>query len=275
MIVVKIGDGMGNQMFNYACGYALARRDGEKLKLDISECDNSTLRDYELDFFQVKYDKKESFPNRNLWQKLYKRLRRNLKYHVIIEKDWFSVDERIYRKHIRSRYLHGYWQNTAYFKDYLGELREMFVPKDALREEVQMLINRFGESETCAIHVRGGDINGPKPAYFREAIRRMKLQKPGVRFIVFTNDREKAAECIGDTGESEEIGYISNMGEFTDKEEFLLMSACRNQIISNSSYSTWAAYLNRNPKQIVMLPAYKGAEQMCLEGWQMIEEVTE
>lgn len=37
MIVVKIGDGMGNQLFNYACGYALARREGETLKLDISE----------------------------------------------------------------------------------------------------------------------------------------------------------------------------------------------------------------------------------------------
>ena len=59
MVVIKIGDGMGNQMFNYACGYALARRDGEKLKLDISECDNSSLRDYELDFFKVRYDAKE------------------------------------------------------------------------------------------------------------------------------------------------------------------------------------------------------------------------
>ena len=98
MIVVKIGDGMGNQLFNYACGYALARREGETLKLDISECDNSTLRDYELDFFRVRYDAKESFPNRNFWQKLYKRLRRNLLYHVIIERDLFSVDTRIYKK---------------------------------------------------------------------------------------------------------------------------------------------------------------------------------
>ena len=40
---------MGNQLFNYACGYAQARRDGDSLVLDISECDNSTLRDFELD----------------------------------------------------------------------------------------------------------------------------------------------------------------------------------------------------------------------------------
>lgn len=82
LVTVKIGDGMGNQMYNYACGYAAAKRSGEKLRLDISECDNSTLRDYELDHFRVVYDEKESFPNRTFWQKLYKRLRRDIRYHV-------------------------------------------------------------------------------------------------------------------------------------------------------------------------------------------------
>ncbi len=279
MIVIKIGDGMGNQMYNYACGYSLARRCGEKLKLDISECDNSTLRDYELDFFRVCYDAKESFPNRNVWQKIYKRLRRNLLYHVIIEKDWYAVDERIDKKTFRSRYLHGYWQNTAYFLEYLPELREMFVPREPLREAVRQLTERLSAHTTCAIHVRGGDIGGPPPEYFQRAVRRMEEQRPGVMFFVFTNDKEKAAECIGDTnppGRSEqswapgEIRYISDQGTFSDKEEFLLMSACQNQILSNSSFSSWAAYLNRNPDPVVMVPEYKGVGQTCLDGWQII-----
>ena len=66
MIIVKIGDGMGNQLFNYACGYAAARRENDTLKLDTSEADNSTLRDFELDKFHLKYDARESFPNRTL-----------------------------------------------------------------------------------------------------------------------------------------------------------------------------------------------------------------
>lgn len=269
MIVVKIGDGMGNQLFNYACGYALARREGETLKLDISECDNSTLRDYELDFFRVRYDAKESFPNRNFWQKLYKRLRRNLLYHVIIERDLFSVDTRIYKKTWRSRYLHGYWQNVAYFKDYLKELREMYVPREPLRQETAELLEELAAGNTCAVHVRGGDINGPSPAYFREAMRRMREARRGVRFIVFTNDKEKAAACI-QAENAKDVCYISDMGSFSDKEEFLLMSACKNHVISNSSYSTWAAYLCKNKDQLVMLPSYQGAEQMCLDGWQLI-----
>ena len=54
MIIVKIGDGMGNQLFNYACGYAAARRENDTLKLDTSETDNATLRDFELDKFNLK-----------------------------------------------------------------------------------------------------------------------------------------------------------------------------------------------------------------------------
>ena len=71
MIIVKIGDGMGNQLFNYACGYAAARRENDTLKLDTSEADNSTLRDFELDKFHLKYDARESFPNRTVFQKIY------------------------------------------------------------------------------------------------------------------------------------------------------------------------------------------------------------
>ena len=109
---------MGNQLFNYACGYAQARRDGDSLVLDISECDNSTLRDFELDKFHLKYDKKESFPNRNLGQKIYKNLRRALKYHVIKEREVYhnrdhrydvnDIDPRVYKKKgLRNKYLYG------------------------------------------------------------------------------------------------------------------------------------------------------------------------
>jgi len=58
--------------------------------LDTSECDNSTLRDFELDNFHIKYDAKESFPNGTLWQKLYKRLRRDIKYHVLKERSVYA-----------------------------------------------------------------------------------------------------------------------------------------------------------------------------------------
>lgn len=167
MIVVKIGDGMGNQLFNYACGYAAARRENEKLLLDISECDNSSLRDFELDKFHLKYDAKESFPNKNLWQKLYKNIRRAVKYRVIREREVYEnkngqydvndIDPRVYeKKRFRNKYLYGYWQHLEYFEEYLDEITAMMTPAYEQSEQVKALTQKFKAEPTCALHVRGG-----------------------------------------------------------------------------------------------------------------------
>lgn len=268
MIIVKIGDGMGNQLFNYACGYAAARREGDTLKLDTSECDNSTLRDFELDKFHLKYDARESFPNRTVWQKIYKRLRRNLRYRVIKERDVHAVDPRVFeKKKIRNKYLHGYWQFTDYFEKYLGEITEMMTPAYEQSEQVKALRQQFADSETCAVHVRGGDITGPGREFFAKALKRMEQEKPGLRYVIFTNDVEKAKEALSQEMDARNMTYISELGKFSDVDEFFLMAACRNQIISNSSYSTWAAYLNKNKEKTVIMPQYKGCHQMCLAGW--------
>lgn len=271
MVIVKIGDGMGNQLFNYACGYAAARRDGDTLKLDTSEADNSTLRDFELDKFHFKYDARESFPNRNAFQKIYKRLRRNLKYRVIMEKDMFSVDRRIFeKKKLRNKYLHGYWQHLGYFQEYLDEITAMMTPAYDQSEQVKRLIQEFQAGNTCAVHVRGGDIAGPGRGFFEKALTRMEQEEPGLRYIVFTNDPPKAKEALETQMGAKNMTYISELGKFSDIDEFFLMAACQNQIISNSSYSTWAAYLNPNPKKVVIVPKYPHCEQMCPENWMIL-----
>lgn len=268
MIVVKIGDGMGNQLFNYACGYATARREHDTLKLDTSECDNSTLRDFELDKFDLKYDGRESFPNKNFLQKLYKRARRNLKYCVIKEKDVHAVDARVFeKKKLRSKYLHGYWQYLSYFEEYLEEITAMMTPAYEQSSRVKELMREFKAAKTCAVHVRGGDITGPGRAFFQKALEHMNSQNPGLRYIIFTNDPEKAKEALDFAGRPENMEYIAELGDFSDIDEFFLMSCCRNQIISNSSYSTWAAYLNPNKEKMVIMPKYKGCNQMRLKEW--------
>ena len=85
MVIVKIGDGLGNQMFNYVCGYSVAKHDNDTLLLDTSDVDNSTLRTYDLDKFNIDFTDRESFTNKGFFHKVYKRLRRSLKYNVIYE----------------------------------------------------------------------------------------------------------------------------------------------------------------------------------------------
>lgn len=283
MVVVKIGDGMGNQLFNYACGYAAARRDGEKLMLDTSECDNSTLRKFELDNFHLKYDERESFSNQNTLQKIYKRLRRNLKYHVIMEREVYlnkdkrydvnDIDPRVFeKKRFRDKYLQGYWQHLPYFEEYLDEITAMMTPAYEQTEQVKTLIHEFQTTPTCAVHVRGGDIGGPGERYFKDAIARMEQEKPGLRYVVFTNDREKAAEALTKImGEKAgRMTYVTDAGTFSDVDEFFLMAACQNQILSNSTYSTWAAYLNPNKDKTVIMPKDILSERMRLSDWLIV-----
>lgn len=274
---------MGNQLFNYACGYAAARRDGEALKLDTSECDNSTLRKFELDNFHLKYDARESFPNQKAWQKLLKKLRRNLKYHVILEREVYlnkdkrydvnDIDPRVFeKKRFRDKYLQGYWQHLPYFEEYLDEITAMMTPAYEQSGQVKALIQEFQTTPTCAVHVRGGDIGGPGERYFKDAIERMEEEKPGLRYVVFTNDRPKAAEALTKImGEkADRMTYIADAGTFSDVDEFLLMASCRNQILSNSTYSTWAAYLNPNKEKTVIMPDDILSERMRRKDWIII-----
>ena len=131
MLFVKIGDGLGNQMYNYACGYAAAKKNGEELLLDISECDNSTIRDYELDKLNITCRKTVSHSNRTILHKVFHRLWRDLFHHVIYEnKNYiFLYDERVYRKkRLRNNYLHGYWQNFQFFDFCREDICRQFTP---------------------------------------------------------------------------------------------------------------------------------------------------
>ena len=276
---------MGNQLFNYACGYAAARREHDTLMLDTSDCDNSTLRKFELDNFHLKYDARESFPNKTPWQKFYKKVRRALRYRVIEEREVFhnkngkytvdDIDPRVYeKKRIRNKYLYGYWQHLSYFEDYLDEIADMMEPAYEQDPLVGAYIQEFKETPTCALHVRGGDITGPGGAYFKGAISRMEQEKPGVRYVIFSNDREKAREALTKiAGEKEDnMIYVSELGTFSDIDEFCLMAACQNQILSNSTYSTWAAYLNRNPEKTVIMPDDILSGRMKQKNWIVLTE---
>lgn len=78
---------------------------------------------------------------------------------------------------------------------------------------------------------------GPAGAYFKHAMERMEQEKPGVRYIVFTNDMERAEEALAPVLESQKkdavgqaenrLEFVSEMGEFSDVDEFFLMAHAR------------------------------------------------
>ena len=89
-----------------------------------------------------------------------------------------------------------------------------------------------------------------------------------MRFIVFSNVRSLAEEYIKELGVDAE--FIWDLGEFTDIEELFLMKACRRHILSDSTFSRWAALLDAKSEE-VFVPFSPDADKVYMPEWIMEE----
>ncbi len=266
MTVVKIGDGLGNQIYNYVAGYAVSKFTNTKLILDTSECDNSKgFRPYQLDLFNIHYDEKFSLPNDTTLKKVYKKLYRDVKYHVVFENEKFFrfPNQEAFSKHFRETYLHGWFQNLSYFYMYEEDLRKMLTPKKNLSNEVNVLMHQLSNNNTCAIHVRAGDMNVFSKQYYESSINIMLKKRDIDKFIVFSNDFDVARTLFSVNAYKEKFVFLDELiSDATDFDTFNLLKSCRNQIIPYSTYSRWAAILNSNPDKVVVCPdSYKSCNE--------------
>lgn len=268
MIIVKLMGGLGNQMFQYAAGRCLSYLHKTELKFDLSFLNadpNSkyTKRDFELEVFNIdplvasENDLKRFQPlergkiTRTLMRKLpilYSKVIANESGHAFM-KEFYSYPKDVY--------LNGYWQSEYYFEPVAGVLRKEFTLKDPLRGENLELANRIGNCNSVSLHVRRGDYVNNKevnefhgacsPDYYYEAIQHIK-QKGDVEFFVFSDDMEWAKENL----KAEKITFVTQKNPgYIDMH---LMSLCKHNIIANSSFSWWGAWLNPNPSKIVIAP---------------------
>ncbi len=271
MVVVKIGDGLGNQMFNYVCGYSVAKHDNDTLLLDTSEVDNSSFRSYGLDQFNIDYTERESFSNKNFFLKLYKRIRRNLKYNVIMERKDESIplDMSVYKKkRLRNKYLYGYFQNLYYFNDCRDDIIRQFTPSRKLRSEVDSLIERFAGENLCSLHIRGGDITPLSLDYYAAAVGELEKRHGNIKYIIFSNVHDFAEDYIKKLGI--DAKFIWDLGKFTDVEELFLMKACTRHILSDSTFSRWAALLDERGGEVVAPPSMD-AKKIYMPEWIVID----
>ncbi len=150
--------------------------------------------------------------------------------------------------------IQGYFQSEKYFIHHKREILELFAPSN---EIIRYLERHYSDLLThprsVAIHVRFYHEDpeqichiAPRRDYFEKAI---ALFSEESLFVVFSNQMQKCKELL--SGISGTFCFIE--GEL-DYHDLYLMSRCRDQIISNSSFSWWAAYLNPNPNKVVIAP---------------------
>ena len=293
MIIVRLMGGLGNQMFQYAAGKALADRLGVPLQLDRtfldqrSENPGYTLRNFELDVFQISAGTVEKSVVARMRKPLENSMHRKLSnmFPSLIRNHVFSETQEKLIKEFELLtdpvYMEGYWQTEKYFLSIADQLRSKdFIPVAAISSMNAELLRKIGRTSSVSMHVRRGDYvtNAETNKYhgicsvdYYQHSAKMIVEKTGAdHFYVFSDDPEwvKANIVLPYS-----TTYISHNIARESYWDIVLMQHCKHHIIANSSFSWWGAWLNSSKEKIVVAPEKwftdpsAVSNQMISEGW--------
>jgi len=262
MIITKIIGGLGNQLFQYAAGKALAVYHKTTLKLDLSGFDEYRLRNFDLTAFNTEYElaKKNEIlqhSQSSFFKKIRNRIASPSQTHYYRERH-FHYDKN-FLLHPYDAYMKGYWQSEKYFKNIEGIIRKEFSFKENFIKNVIGEGKEITKKQSIAVHIRRGDYanNGAirmhgvlGKEYYEAAISIMKKSISNAEFYIFSDSMQWVNENISIPNAISVSGNLTR----THFEDLYLMSQCRHNIIANSSFSWWGAWLNNNPNKIVIAP---------------------
>lgn len=274
MIITNLVGGLGNQMFQYACAYALAKEIGTPLKVTVDMFGEYTFHNGpELErAFSIELDpagrgelrhmigalRGTPFVRRALTWKKFAFLRGS---RFIVEPGYRYWPELLARAR-GGAYLQGYWQSERYFLRYASAVRKEFVFRDPLNGRNAELAHQILGSNAVSVHVRRGDYASDsktlathgvcRPEYYFTAIESVCRRVPGVRLFAFSDDPEWVAETL--LPRYPGLTVVDHNQGLTSYNDMRLMSLCHHHIVANSSFSWWGAWLNPNPDKIVIAP---------------------
>jgi hypothetical protein len=267
MVVCHLQGGLGNQMFQYATGLALSKRVEQELFVDLSHYTiengalNETPRSCELDLFNLKVP----FISENQIRDIRKELQhlpilKRLKRKVFSSSKLFQYNDNTNAEQIplnfEHYYLHGYFHNETHFLSVKNELTNAFQPAEKFPISNLSLV-----PDSVSVHIRRGDyISNTNAAkhhgtcsldYYNDAFDLVRSKISNPHFYFFSDDVEW---CKINFKEMSSATFVENDNKKKSHEDLILMRSCEHQIIANSSYSWWAAWLNTNRKKIVVCP---------------------
>ncbi len=262
MVIVKIIGGLGNQLFQYAYAKSLQLK-GYDVKIDISAFNEYKLHGgYQLDKYKISLISSKDYENKQFYsRKLFSKIlyKLNLKRKNIHKESNLLFDSSLLQ--IRDNtYMEGYFQSEKYFNNIRNVLLEECTIKAKLSDyalKIKQDIESFNNS--CSIHVRRGDFTNKDNKnihgscsleYYRNAIDYMEKKYNNMKYYIFSDDISWCKENL----KIKNIEYIDCVENRIPHEDIYLMSLCKHNIIANSSFSWWGAWLNKNKDKIVISP---------------------
>lgn len=271
MIISRIFQGLGNQLFQYAFGRATALRNGTQLKLDTSFYENSEITQfgytYKRNFEIARYNIQHNEATRNevevfkgkrtpgIFQRAEFKLFPAHRPQVIDEDlSIFSPELNNLKGNL---YLDGYFTSEEFFKDYAGIIRKEFTLKNSMNPENQKWAEQMQTSNSVCISLRLTDFlhnplhNVCSLEYYYSGLKKIEeLLKSEITVFIWSDDNDWTRENFKP---SYKCHYMThNYPDFN--EDLRLMTHCKHHVIPNSTFSWWAAWLGEWKNQIVVSP---------------------
>ncbi|MEN9919663.1 MAG: hypothetical protein RL662_2099 [Bacteroidota bacterium] len=268
MVTVILSGGLGNQMFQYAAARALSLSCDTSLVVDLYKLQkktSATSRIYQLDVFSADPVVVSSTLKNKLIIKSFNYLR-----HPTIKGRLFSylklfADKGAQYYDDQFRYLHGYetlwgyFQNENYFRKYTDTIRHDFTFKQPLNARNAEISTMMEATNSIALHIRRGDYTNPNSNlpvldidYYKRAIRHINNKIENPAYFIFSDDVEWVKANLDLLPYKHQyITWNTGNDSYIDLQ---LMTCCKHNIIANSSFSWWGAWLNGNPAKLVIAP---------------------
>lgn len=266
MVIVKISGGLGNQMYQYAL-YRRFQEAGIDAKMSLSYFRDETLMrtvpghstkyllndvfEGVIENFSTEEEdcKYRLFSNNSFFRFL---ARKGLVQNLLIEDIQGSktnyIPTVLSRKH---GYLDGYWQSPKYSEGIISKLRSELSFRKPLVGRNAEIATEIARFESVSIHVRRGDYVNTEyellgEPYYHKAIALIKKKIENPIFYIFSDDIEWCKKNLGVEGTF--ITWNKGDKSYIDMQ---LMSLCKANIVANSTFSIWAAMLNRNNPLVI------------------------
>ena len=257
MIITKLMGGLGNQMFQYAMAKNYSLLHGIPLRIDTSyleKRDRGTgfvYRDYELDLLSVDDPRWQSSDNCTTIREP----------HFHYSNQPYQRAEQILTANPGENIMfEGYWQTPKYFNKTVNLINDLFSHSDKVQDKsgiFEEIVNSITTTESVAIHVRRTDFLNTNfhgvvgIDYIEHAVETIKKQVKSPAFFIFSDDLDWCKSNI----KIKNSVFVEIMFAGARAQYYIqLMQLCKHQIICNSTYSWWAAWLNNNPEKNIIAP---------------------
>lgn len=256
--IVSIKGGLGNQMFQYALCMALQSKgmSAEILITDLKIGHNG----YELErLFDIKqqnrllefFYNRIKFPFRKIFLFFYKEFSDT---HFIYQPNALDSTNKYY-------FYYGSWQSELYFKDIRSKILSVYKFNDKLISDKTNQVEREINNINCvSVHIRRGDyLNEPYKTgygscctldYYKNAIDKIKQLVSDPMFVFFSDD----LDWVRNNFKIQNSFFVNHNFGIDSWQDMYLMSKCKHNIIANSSFSWWGAWLNQNESKVVIAP---------------------